>query len=92
MLLASTGAASAECAWVLRQEHRRAGSSWEDRPFVFEQAYVTREECEKRRDAASAIASVDNEAKRTGRLSDDGVRRVFQCVPDTVDPRGPKGK
>jgi hypothetical protein len=82
----------ADCAWILWQEQRRVGTSWQERPFVFEQAYATRESCEQSRAAANAIAGSDNDAKAAGRLPDDGIRRVYQCVPDTIDPRGPKGK
>jgi hypothetical protein len=82
--------ARAECAWVLWQEHRKVGTSWQERPFLFEQAYTTREECEKRLSAANAIAGNDNEAKAAGRMPDDGIRRFYQCVPDTIDPRAPK--
>lgn len=91
-LLALAASASAECARVLWQEHRRVGTSWQERPFLFEQAYTTREDCERRRGAAEAIAGNDNETKAAGRIRDDGIRRFYQCIPDTVDPRGPKGK
>lgn len=90
--LALTTSAHAECAWVLWQEHRKVGTSWQERAFFFEQAYPTREACERRRGAAAAIAGNDNETKAAGRIRDDGLRRFYQCIPDTVDPRGPKGK
>jgi hypothetical protein len=54
-MLAVPFRAEATCAWVLWQEHRRAGTSWQERPFFFERAWTTREECEKRREAADAI-------------------------------------
>jgi hypothetical protein len=37
------------------------------------------------------IAGADNKAKSAGAVSDDGIRRFYQCVPDTVDPRTSKG-
>jgi hypothetical protein len=90
--LACTTSVQAECAWVLWQEHRRVGTSWQERAFLYEQAYTSREECEQRRWAAQAIAGNDNETKASGRIRDDGIRRFYQCIPDTVDPRGAKGK
>lgn len=91
-LLIFATSAHAECAWVLWQEHRKVGTSWQERAFLFEQAYTVREECEQRRGAADAIAGNDNKTKAAGRIPDDGIRRFYQCIPDTVDPRGPKGK
>lgn len=88
--LAVVPSASAACAWVLWQEHRNAGTSWEERTFLFEQAFTDPEECEKRRGAANAIAANDNDAKAARRINDDGIRRFYQCAPDTIDPRGPK--
>jgi hypothetical protein len=82
--------AYAECAWVLWQERRTAGTSWQARRFFVEQAFTTRDECEKRRWSAGAIAGNDNKAKGAGRVPDDGIRRSYQCLPDTIDPRGPQ--
>jgi hypothetical protein len=84
--------AHAECVWVLWQEHRKVGTSWQDRALFFERAYTTREECERRREDGDVVAGNDNETKAARRIPDDGIRRFYQCVPDTVDPRGPKGK
>jgi hypothetical protein len=84
--------ASAECSWVLWQEHREVGTSWQERAFFFEKAYTTREECERRRGPAEALAGSDNETKAAGRIRDDGIRSFYQCIPDTVDPRGPKSR
>ena len=84
--------APAERAWVLWQEHRTVGTSWQERTWLFEQAYRTPEECGTRRGMAEAIARNDNETKAAGRVRDDGSRRFYQCIPDTLDPRGPKGK
>src|SRR5881296_541074 len=80
--------ASAECAWVV----------WLDTTFVvsspaFEQhdvtpsgAFTSKDECEL---AARRLRESQPQKKREGA----GVRVTgFVCLPDTVDPRGPKGK
>ena len=92
LLLAAPTTVHAECAWVLWQEHRRVGTSWQERTWIFDRAYTTRPECEKFRSGADVIAGGDNDLKSSGRKPDDGIRRFYQCVPDTIDPRGPKGK
>jgi hypothetical protein len=106
-LLALAKSASAECAWVWWQEEeiwmppRPLSKEWAT-PI----AYPTRAACEARltayvraweeshnpgqsvmRDPSGTAAEFRTEVKGGGRTS---VRRY--CLPDTVDPRGPKGK
>jgi hypothetical protein len=84
-LLTSAATAYAECAWVLWQERPALSKRFaldNDRPGVFR----VQRECE-------AVAENKNQAKPRDEQSR---RRLPQgrwlCLPDTVDPRGPKGK
>jgi hypothetical protein len=77
LLLATASAAHAECAWVLWAQHNISGRIMDPSPF---EGFQTKAECAK----ASERLFVD--AKKHGTLVN------FSCLPDTVDPRGPKGK
>ena len=90
-LLTSAATAHAECAWVL---WLMGGPS----PWGVFQAFSTREGCiEAMRQQAAAVD------KRTLRVTQDTSGGSFtanargrilrgQCLPDTVDPRGPRGQ
>jgi hypothetical protein len=86
-LLTSAATAYAECAWVLWQERPARSRRFaldNDRPGVFR----VQRECE-------AVAENKNQAEAMPR--DEQTRRRLPqgrwlCLPDTVDPRGPKGK
>lgn len=74
--------ASAACAWVLWS------AIWDDKQSEYQyryvDAFVTKAACD---DEASFRNRNINELKQrdpTARLG------VVQCVPDTIDPRGPK--
>jgi hypothetical protein len=101
VLLSSAATASAECAWVLWAKlaiYRAASNeisvmaharliTWT--PYA---AYAKRDECESaRKDGNIRIALLgEHEAE-----SLDENRKAYQitrCLPDTVDPREPKGK
>jgi hypothetical protein len=77
LLLASVGMASAECAWVLWLQN--IGQT----PVMANAVggHDNREQCE------AAKARYPEQMKREG-----SVTVMFVCLPDTIDPRGPKGK
>jgi hypothetical protein len=91
-LLALATFASAEGAWVLwNQVTSAAGQEW-----VLVQAAPTAQQCqasqkaevqEASKDAISAYGNVV-----VTKIGDKVTSFRFICVPDTVDPRGPKGK
>ena len=82
-LLAFATSAQAECAWVLWGNGAGGESilSWD----VFG-AYEQKVECDSARTRAQALERENREATKAS------VRVVFHCLPDTIDPRGPKVK
>jgi hypothetical protein len=79
-LLTLAATASAECAWVLWNVavQRQTGQTLGFPTRSFD----TRQACEQ---VMFAWAAEHQAEKPESRIS-------FVCVPDTVDPRGPKGK
>jgi len=74
--------AHAECAWVLWQEGK--SGLWK-LDTGMEVAFRTKADCEQQ-----LKARVQFLAQMESRTS--GPTPFLACLPDTVDPRGPKGK
>jgi hypothetical protein len=97
-VLASAATADAECAWVL-WEVSRPQPTWE-----IKGAYESISRCSNEREAIirAVLAVTKSEAFREIKRAGDtvffdpkvgaGWGTEYLCLPDTVDPRGPKGK
>ena len=85
LLLTSAATAYAECAWVIWRNSVSLSKDTGDHWFP-EQAVDSHRECE-------AIANARNAAEDRGR-GDLSVKRFMDyswlCLPENVDPRGPK--
>ena|SRR5262244_3530538 len=90
-LVVPAATASAECAWVLWIESPADSKNWQP-SWGFGPAFSTKADCERRLLEASTamIRQRADEQQRLGRIMSPMDYRV--CLPDTVDPRGPKGK
>jgi hypothetical protein len=84
-LLLSAATAHAECAWVLWAGGVKTTGEAVYAPI---EGYPTKAECEKGRSASS----VDEVEQLKRDVAGAGMKLAFTCLPDTVDPRGPKGK
>ena len=107
-LLASAATAYAECAWVLWNNFISSNPTAPHAPssggLWIPEGAGTRAECERSRDRM-VTASLKNQAMGPGTQRNAGGggaesagvfgpngQTVMTCLPDTVDPRGPKGK
>jgi hypothetical protein len=84
-LLASAATAQAECAWILWAGGVKTSGEAVYAPI---EGYPTRAECMKGRSASS----VDEVEQLRRDVAGAGMKLAFTCLPDTVDPRGAKGK
>jgi hypothetical protein len=75
---AAASTASAECAWVL---WGLTVSTSGDGTYVAMSAWTTRQECQQQIGMLDYVISPKEQGKRPP-----------VCLPDTVDPRGAKGK
>ncbi len=87
-MLTSAATASAECAWVLWE--RPVGSDHWSLGHTMHPAFAKKGECERAAQGQNyyELNLATAAEKRGEKLS----RSVFYCFPDTVDPRGLKGR
>jgi len=101
-LILAASHTEAECAWVLwfQDSVKRAGTGLlppERQEWEIIDTYKSKEQCQ------AAVASLREEWRRIAQVinvgdyahivfgNDLSIHREIRCLPDTVDPRGPKG-
>ncbi len=103
LLVLGPGTASAECAWVLWEElsNPMRSLSPHDSWWEIVGTALTRQDCgngangalKDRADRMGAVGTVKAEGNQVSvRMADTLLVYRYLCLPDTVDPRGPKGK
>jgi hypothetical protein len=95
--------ASAECAWVLWLDSLDMKTHEIEGPIP-RSSYKTADECikeidsvwrgagERLSDSSQHSRSAPTEATTLFRTKKSAALMTYRCLPDTVDPRGPKGK
>ncbi len=89
-LLASAAPTSAQTAWVLWRHFVPAHDSETHDPRLWraQPGTKTKKQCESEAQEYREFSSGNRLLDPAGR----GYRIEYRCLPDTVDPRGPKGK
>ena len=82
-LLTSAPTAYAECAWVLWEERPLKSGEWR-LATTTASTFETKRSCDD-----TAAAANRSEASRAPASEQPS---LFRCLPDTIDPRGPKAK
>src|SRR2546425_9243796 len=83
-LLTSPATVHAECAWVLwTTSYKMSGDKPVHELVLPSEAYATKVECER-------IVAQRESTEDERRKKDPTVNRFYACLPDAVDPRGPK--
>ncbi len=89
-LLLPAHIAEAACAWVLWMESPVHSKQWSLRYPYDRPAFETKKECDEAAERADAIqTSAAADAANRGTPLEP--RSWYVCLPDTIDPRGPKG-
>lgn len=101
LLVFATGRALAECAWVLWNEQSLLSETTPMQKIVPQESYKDQDECVRVKDeqirksdfaamfpAAKIVKTIDS-IMITGPKG--LITYTYRCLPDTVDPRGPKG-
>ena len=86
-LLASAATAYAECAWILWTKQALLTKPESAPAFALEAAYQRVEDCTKALD--QKFPDLRSRTTPTTLVWGD---KAWMCLPDTVDPRGTKGK
>jgi len=85
-VLLTAAPASAECAWLLWASGftPTSGEKVWDLLSAYSQTSGGESECTRAAEGFTKRAQLDERSKR--------FMRTYICIPDTIDPRGPKGK
>jgi len=86
-LLASAATASAECAWVLwSNDHAKQ--------WILRGTHKDKQACFRQIEKEFADHPATSRERADGNMLIQGsvATYTFHCLPDSIDPRGPKGK
>jgi hypothetical protein len=95
--LTSAATAHAECAWVLWEkgtyasEHARQVNKTGDAPYIVWAVLRDRQKADVLTDITEGIVVEGRTITRTWKTGGYSSWE-YECLPDTIDPRGPKGK
>jgi hypothetical protein len=93
LLLTSVGTASAECAWLMWSGlTSKAGTGWEIIDSSDSRAACATLLTTKLKQMSAAGSDVRGNLVFFKNVGDSAMLGRFLCLPDTVDPREPKGK